>query len=93
MIISPKEQFLLAHKSEAEQLALQANQPALTIGITYALAEMACHGASQEQLAGARFGFETLLNLPVPNATIKPLPAKQLSETPPSLTPSKPKQS
>ena len=74
---SPKSQFILYHKEEAEALHQQSSERWFKISLNSALAQLAIHGASSDELKGARAFIDVLLNLPL-TTKIERLPIKTL---------------
>lgn len=79
--LSPKLQYLLVHKEDAERLStIITGERTLSVSCLYALAEMAHNGATREELNGADKFITTLLNIGEPDKTPTPLPKKELKD-------------
>lgn len=76
--LSPKQNFILFQKPHAEKLQALRESPELTVAMTYALAEMANLGATQEQMNGARNFIHVLQNLWEKTEPAKALPIQRL---------------
>lgn len=76
--LSPKHNFITFQPNVATALQELRESPALTVSMTYALAEMANLGATTEQLNGARNFIHTLQNLWDKGQVQQALPVKKL---------------
>jgi hypothetical protein len=61
---SPKNLFQSLHKDETEALQRERSERWMKLAFTAALAELACRGASSDEIKGARAFVDVLLNLP-----------------------------
>jgi hypothetical protein len=76
--LSPKQNFQLFQKAHAEELQKIRESGALTVSMTYALAEMANLGGTTEQMNGARNFIHVLQNLWEKTEPAKRLPVSRL---------------
>jgi hypothetical protein len=83
--LSPKENFQQFQKPIADQVQMHRESSWLTVGFTYAVAELAYSGATAERIAGARAFIEIFQNLWEPSPKGVSLPQKTLTsfEVPP----------
>lgn len=74
---SPKNLFQSLHKDEVEALQAQRSERWLKLAFSAAMAELACRGASSDEIKGARAFVDVLLNLP-DTQKLERLPIKSL---------------
>lgn len=75
--LSPRRQFQLYRKEEAEKFTAILGDPVFKSAITYAMSDFVYSGVTTEEIQGAKKFLLHLLKLPEPQNN-SPMPAKNL---------------